>query len=64
VRFGAGSEDLHHTNQRDARGRFYRAYKLRTEVLERWREEPVTHSRGVFHFEWPTPSFAETFAEV
>jgi len=64
VRFGPGSEDLHHINQRDASGRFYRAYKLRSEVLERWREEPATRSRGVFTFEWPTASFEETFSEV
>jgi hypothetical protein len=64
VRFGAGSEDLERTNQRDARGRFYRAYKLRAEVLARWREEPWSQSRGVISFEWPTPSFEETFEEV
>jgi hypothetical protein len=64
VRFGAGAEDLERTNQRDARGRFYRAYKLRPEVLARWREEPWTRSRSVISFEWPTPSFDETFAEV
>jgi hypothetical protein len=64
VRFGPGSEDFERTNQRDARGRFYRAYRLRSEVLERWREEPWTRSRGVITFAWPTPSFAETFAEV
>ena len=64
VRFGPGSEDLERTNQRDARGRFYRAYRLRPEVLERWREEPWTRSRGVITFEWPTPSFHETFDEV
>lgn len=64
VRFGAGSEDCERTNQRDARGRFYRAYKLRPEVLARWREEPWARSRGVISFEWPTPSFDETFVEV
>lgn len=64
VRFGPGAEDLERTNQRDARGRFYRAFKLRPEVLERWREEPWTHARGVISFAWPTPSFEETFAEV
>jgi hypothetical protein len=64
VRFGPGSEDLERTNQRDARGRFYRAYKLRPEVLARWREEPWSRSRGVITFEWPTPSFEETFEEV
>jgi hypothetical protein len=64
VRFGAGAEDLERTNQRDARGRFYRAYKLRPEVLARWREEPWSRSRGVISFEWPTPSFEETFDEV
>jgi hypothetical protein len=64
VRFGAGSEDLERTNQRDARGRFYRAYRLRPEVLARWREEPWSQSRGVITFEWPTPTFEETFAEV
>lgn len=64
VRFGPGAEDLERTNQRDARGRFYRAYKLRSEVLARWREEPWTRSRGEISFEWPTPSFEETFEEV
>jgi hypothetical protein len=64
VRFGPGAEDLERTNQRDARGRFYRAFKLRPEVLERWREEPWSRSRGVISFEWPTPSFEETFEEV
>ncbi|HMJ02505.1 MAG TPA: hypothetical protein VK506_06165 [Conexibacter sp.] len=64
VRFGPGAEDLERTNQRDARGRFYRAYKLRPEVLARWREEPSTHSRDVISFGWPTPSFEETFDEV
>lgn len=64
VRFGAGAEDLERTNQRDARGRFYRAYKLRPEVLARWREEPWTRSRGVISFGWPTPSFGEAFEEV
>ncbi len=64
VRFGPGSEDLERTNQRDARGRFYRAYRLRPEVLARWREEPWTRSRGVISFQWPTPSFEETFDEV
>jgi len=64
VRFGPGSEDLERTNQRDARGRFYRAYKLRPEVLSRWREEPCTTSRGVISFGWETPSFEETFKEV
>jgi hypothetical protein len=64
VRFGPGAEDLERTNQRDARGRFYRAYKLRQEVLARWREEPWTRSRGVISFEWPIASFEETFTEV
>ena len=64
VRFGPGSEDLERTNQRDARGRFYRAYKLRPEVLVRWREEPCTTLRGVISFGWETPSFDETFEEV
>ena len=64
VRFGPGSEDLERTNQRDARGRFYKAFKLRPEVLARWREEPWSQSRGVISFEWPTPSFEETFEEV
>ena len=64
VRFGPGSEDVERTNQRDARGRFYRAYKLRPEVLARWREEPSSHARGVITFEWPTPSFEETFEEI
>ncbi|HXE45430.1 MAG TPA: hypothetical protein VN635_09535 [Conexibacter sp.] len=64
VRFGAGAEDCERTNQRDARGRFYRAYKLRPEVLARWREEPWARSRGVISFDWPTPSFDETFVEV
>ncbi len=64
VRFGPGAEDCERTNQRDARGRVYRAYKLRPEVLARWREEPATRSRGVISFAWPTPSFDETFVEV
>jgi len=64
VRFGPGSEDLERTNQRDAHGRFYRAYRLRPEVLARWREEPWSQSRGVITFAWPTPSFEETFEEV
>lgn len=64
VRFGPGSEDIERTNQRDARGRFYRAYKLRAEVLARWREEPWSHARGEFTFEWATPSFDETFEEI
>lgn len=64
VRFGAGAEDLERTNQRDARGRFYRAYRLRPEVLARWREEPWSRSRGVITFAWPTASFEETFVEV
>ncbi len=64
VRFGPGSEDLERTNQRDARGRFYRAYGLRPEVLARWREEPCATSRGVISFGWSTPSFDETFEEV
>jgi hypothetical protein len=64
VRFGPGAEDFERTNQRDARGRFYRAYKLRPEVLARWREEPWTRSRGVISFAWSTPSFDEAFAEV
>lgn len=65
VRFGAGSEDFVRTNQRDARGRFYRAYRLRQEILARWRGEPSpTHSRDVLSFEQPTASFEETFVEV
>lgn len=64
VRFGPGAEDLERTNQRDARGRFYRAHKLRPEVLARWREEPWSQSRGEISFGWPTPSFEETFVEV
>lgn len=64
VRFGPGAEDLERTNQRGARGRFYRAYQLRAEVLERWRDEPWSRSRGVIDFAWPTPSFEEAFAEV
>jgi hypothetical protein len=64
VRFGPGAEDLERSNQRDARGRFYRAYKLRPEVLSRWRDEPWSRSRGVIAFEWRTPSFEETFVEV
>lgn len=64
VRFGPGAEDLSRTNQRDARGRFYRAYKLRPEVLARWREEPWTQSRGVITFAWETPSFEDAFGEV
>jgi len=64
VRFGPGSEDLERANLRDARGRFYRAYRLRPEVLERWREEPWSRSRGEITFEWPTPSFEEAFEEV
>jgi hypothetical protein len=64
VHFGAGSEDLQRTNQRAARGRFYRAFKLRAEVLQRWREEPWSKSRDVITFACPPPSFEETFAEV
>jgi hypothetical protein len=64
VRFGPGAEDLQRTNQRDARGRFYRAYKLRPEVLARWRDEPWSRARGIITFEWPTPSFEETFEEI
>jgi len=64
VRFGAGAEDLERTNQRDARGRFYRACKLRPEVLARWRDEPWSQARGVISFAWPTPSFEDTFEEV
>ncbi|HEX5145739.1 MAG TPA: hypothetical protein VFV85_01855 [Conexibacter sp.] len=64
VRFGAGAEDVERTNQRDARGRFYRAYKLRPEVLARWRDEPWSRSRGVISFAWPTPSFEDTFSEI
>jgi hypothetical protein len=64
VRFGPGAEDFERTNQRDARGRFYRAYRLRPEVLARWREEPWSRSRGEIHFEWPTASFEETFVEI
>jgi hypothetical protein len=64
IRFGPGAEDLERTNQRDAHGRFYRAYRLRSEVLARWREEPWSRSRGVITFEWPTPSFEETFEEI
>lgn len=64
IGFGAGAEDVERTNQRDARGRFYRAYTLRPDVLERWREEPSTHARGVISFAWPTPSFEETFEEI
>lgn len=64
VRFGPGAEDCERTNQRAARGRFYRAYRLRPEVLARWREEPWSRSRGEITFAWPTPSFEETFAEI
>jgi hypothetical protein len=64
VRFGTGSENCNRTNQRQARGRFYRAFKLRPEVLERWREEPWSKSRDVITFGWPTPSFEETFYEI
>lgn len=64
VRFGAGSEDLEHANLRDARGRFYRAYRLRPEVLARWREEPWSRARGEITFGWATPSFEETFDEI
>jgi hypothetical protein len=64
VHFGAGSEDLQRTNQRGARGRFYRAFKLRPEVLERWRGEPWSKLRDVITFECPPSSFEETFAEV
>jgi hypothetical protein len=64
LRFGAGAEDLERTNQRNAHGRFYRAYRLRPEVLARWREEPWSRSRGEITFEWPTPSFEETFEEI
>lgn len=64
VRFGAGAEDFERTNQRDAYGRFYRAYRLRADVLARWREEPWSRARGEITFEWPTPTFEETFEEV
>ncbi|MGN6188098.1 MAG: hypothetical protein ACTHOE_04315 [Conexibacter sp.] len=64
IRFGPGAEDLERTNQRDAHGRFYRAYRLRPEVLARWREEPWSRSRGEITFAWPTPSFEETFEEI
>ena len=64
VHFGACSEDLHRTNQRGALGRFYRAFKLRPEVLQRWREEPWSKLRDVITFDCPPPSFEETFAEV
>jgi len=64
VRFGPGAEDFERTNQRDAQGRFYRAYRLRPEVLARWRDEPWSRSRGEITFEWATPSFEETFEEI
>jgi len=64
VRFGPGAEDCERMNQRDAHGRFYRAFRLRPEVLARWREEPWSRSRGEITFEWPTPSFEETFEEI
>jgi hypothetical protein len=64
VKFGVESDELHRVHQTDARGRFFRAYKLTPEILERWREEPAHAVNGTIHFEVPTPSFEETFVEV
>jgi hypothetical protein len=64
VRFGAESDELQRVHQNDARGRFYRGYKLRASILERWREEPWRKVRDTIYFEMPTPSFEETFEEV
>jgi hypothetical protein len=64
VKFGAESDELHRVHQTDARGRFYRAYTLQSEILQRWREEPWHKVGGDIVFEVPTPSFEETFVEV
>jgi hypothetical protein len=65
IRFGVESAEVQRVHQNDARGRFYRAYRLTNSILERWREEPWHKGRnGEIHFEMPTPSFEETFEEI
>jgi len=65
IRFGVESDPLQRVHQNDARGRFYRAYRLTNAILERWREEPYRKVRdGEIRFETPTPSFEETFEEI
>lgn len=65
IRFGVESDPLQRVHKNDARGRFYRAYRLKNSILERWREEPYRTVRdGEIHFEMPTPSFEETFEEI
>lgn len=64
VDLGAATADIDGINRENAPGRFYRAYKLRNSVLERWRDEPVAKSNGTVLFERPPSSFEETFEEV
>jgi hypothetical protein len=64
VDVGATTADFDGINRENAPGRFYRAYRLRPSVLERWREEPLAKANGSIAFERPMPSFEETFEEV
>ncbi len=64
VKFGTESDELHRAHYTDARGRFFRAYKLQPTILQRWREEPFRNVNGAVVFAVPTPSFEETFEEV
>jgi len=64
VELGAAIGEWEGINKENALGRFYRAYRLRSDVLARWREEPIAKSNGTVVFERPAPSFEETFEEV
>jgi hypothetical protein len=64
VDLGATTADFDGVNRENALGRFYRAYRLRPSVLERWREEPIAKFNGTVVFERPVSSFEETFEEV
>jgi hypothetical protein len=64
VDLGATTAEFDGINRENAPGRFFRAYKLRSSVLERWRGEPVSRSNGSVTFETPVSTFEETFEEV
>lgn len=64
VDLGAATGELVTVHQERAPGRFYRAYRLRNDVLRRWREEPWTTTNGNARCEAPVPTFEETFLEV
>ncbi len=62
IDIGITSNELTRINQTGAKGRFYRAYRLKPSILKSWDDEPWGEVRGMLPEDVPpTPSLDEAF---